>query len=264
MSSPQRGFSHRGSVEVHEVHHCASCGARQMSLCADVPLEQLDVLEGHSHVFDVADGATLFEQSGTPQHLYTVIRGCIRLSTDLPDGRRQVVGFPMPGDYFGLTSLPRYDYAASALMPSRVCKIGLEALGALLTELRPMDQSIHQQEERMLCVARIHAVTLGRRTALERVAQFLVECLRHPSHAPVVMARDVHGKLLRLSHAEAEGSDVALPMTRADIADYLGLTVETVSRSFQQLRRRGLIDLLKGNTVRVVNTVALAHLAGAG
>lgn len=263
MSSLQKGFSHRSSVEVHELHHCATCGARQLSLCAGVPLGQLDVLEGYSHVFDVAGGATLFEQGDTPQHLYTVIRGCIRLSTDLTDGRRQVVGFPMPGDYFGLTSLSRYDYAASALIPSRVCKIGLEALEGLIAELRPMDQSIHQQEERMLCVARIHAVTLGRRTALERVAQFLLECLRHPSHAPVVLARDVHGKLMRISHSEVEAGDVTLPMTRADIADYLGLTVETVSRSFQQLRRRGLIDLLKGNAVHVVNTVALARLADA-
>lgn len=215
------------------------------------------MLEHHAHLFDFAEGATLFNQGDAPEYIYTVVRGCVRLTTDLPDGRRQVHGFPRPGDYFGLTPQTHYDYAASALVQSRVCKISMSGFELLLTEMRPFNQNMHLRDERMLCSARAHAMALGRKTALERVAGFLLEALQHPSHATFDTEA---GVLHAVTKAPAE---LNLPMTRADIADYLGLTVETVSRSLSQLRRSGLIELLSGNTIRVPQPIALQQATGA-
>lgn len=256
--SSDRETHRRSSVEVHDLGHCSSCGARHLSLCSAVSVEQLAALELHSHLFDFAEGATLFDQGDVPEFIYTVVEGCIRLTTDLPDGRRQVHGFPRPGDYFGLTPQPYYDYAASALTPSRVCKISISGFEFLLTEMRPFNQNMHLRDERMLCSARAHAMALGRKTALERVAGFLVETLQHPAHSTVDPTTGV------LQAVPPTPTELNLPMTRADIADYLGLTVETVSRSLSQLRRSGLIEFLSGNVIRVPKPVALEQATGAG
>lgn len=246
--SSDRETHRRSSVEVHGLGHCGSCGARHLSLCSAVPIEQVSKLEQHSHLFEFAEGATLFDQGDAPEYIYTVVEGCIRLTTDLPDGRRQVHGFPRPGDYFGLTPQPYYDYAASALVSSRVCKISISGFELMLSEMRPFNQNMHLRDERMLCSARAHAMALGRKTALERVAGFLLETLQHPAQSAVTPQM---------------AAELNLPMTRADIADYLGLTVETVSRSLSQLRRSGLIEFLAGNVIRVPKPVALEQATGA-
>lgn len=263
MNSSKTERPRRARVGMRDVHHCATCGSRYLSLCATVPAEQLEQLNTYARPFMLAEGSALFDQGDVPRYIYTVIAGCMRLSMDLADGRRQVIGFPMPGDYFGLTSLPRYDYAAVALMPSRLCKISLEGFHELIEEVRPIDDRIRIRSEQMLCAARSHIMTLGRRNALERVAGFILECLEHPSHVLTPMTVS-EGNPARSSLPETESQVVSLPMTRGDIADYLGLTVETVSRSLSRLRRSGMVELLDGVGLRVCNRAALVSLAGSG
>lgn len=229
------------SVEVRDAHHCATCQARQLTLCSGVSLEQLPLLESHSQVFDLRRGVNLFMQGDRAAYVYNIIRGCLRLSNEFPDGRRQVLGFPKPGDCFGITHLDVYDYGANALTNSRVCRIPAAAFRSLLLALPPVNYALHRRDEELLHAARTHAMALGRGTALERVAGFLLECLDH--------------------RASEKGVEVILSMHRGDIGDYLGLTLETVSRTFTVLRRRSLIELRPHGVVKIVNRPALERIA---
>lgn len=233
--------SWNSSVEVRDAHHCVTCQARHLTLCAGVSSDQLPVLEEHSQVFDLRRGACLFTQGDRAAYVYHVIRGCLRLINEFPDGRRQVLGFPMPGDCFGITHLPVYDYGASALTKCRVCRIPTPAFRALLLALPPVNDALHLRDEQLLHAARTHAMALGRGTALERVAGFLLERLTHC--------------------ADGKDTELILSMHRGDIADYLGLTLETVSRTFTVLRRRALIELRPHGVVKILNRAALEHIA---
>lgn len=229
------------SVEVRDEHHCATCQARQLTLCSGVNSEQLPLLESHSQVFDVRRGVNLFMQGDRAAYVYNVIQGCLRLSNEFPDGRRQVLGFPKPGDCFGITHLAVYDYGANALTNCRVCRIPATAFRSLLLALPPVNHALHRREEELLHEARTHAMALGRGTALERVAGFLLECLDH--------------------RATGKDMEVILSMHRGDIGDYLGLTLETVSRTFTILRRRALIQLHPHGVVKIVDRPVLERIA---
>lgn len=241
MRLSQVRLSWNSSVEVRDAHHCSTCQARHLALCAGASSEQIPALESHSRVFDLRRGTSLFTQGDRSAYVYNVVRGCLRLVNEFPDGRRQVLGFPMPGDCFGITHLSVYDYGASALTNCRVCRIPATAFRSLLLALPPINDALHLRDEQSLHEARTHAMALGRGTALERVAGFLLERLEH-----------------RATEKEAE---VILLMHRGDIADYLGLTLETVSRTFTVLRRRALIELRPHGVVKILNRLALGRIA---
>lgn len=217
----------RRALEVQIPGHCTRCPVRRITLCGVTTDDELPRLEAHSQLFDLRSEATLFCQGNAAGYVYIVLHGCLRLTLDLSDGRRQVLGFPMPGECFGFTSLAHYDYGASTVTASRVCRIPVAAFRTLLREIPSLQDALLKRHEAKLLSVRQHVTTLGRTSAVERVAGFLLELeslehQRHPETAP---------------------AEVPLPMTRLDVADHLGLTLETVSRIFTGLRRQGLIEL---------------------
>ena len=153
----------------------------------------------------------------------------MRLYKLLPDGRRQIVGFALPGDFLGMTASTRHSFSADAIGPVVICRF-LRASFARFIEDKPhLLRRINELAVRELSQAQDHMVLLGRRSAEEKVATFLIGW------------RD---RLARLSGA---AKTVSLPMSRQDIADYLGLTIETVSRTFTKLDRDGVIEILPGS-----------------
>lgn len=95
----------------------AICGCHHLVVCAGVSAAERKQLDNHSQMLTIAARRSVFRQGETPHYFYTIASGCLRLTTLLPDGRRKIVGFPMPGDCFGLCAAPRYDYGASAITP---------------------------------------------------------------------------------------------------------------------------------------------------
>jgi len=229
-------------AEVLRLQHCLHCRGRSAGLCADLPSAQLAVVEAQSRRLALEAGSVLFSQGDATQAVFTVTDGTLRLSSDLADGRRQVLGFPRRGDFFGFTALPHYDYSARALTRVELCRIEQTHFRTLIDTLRDLDHAYQARSEQQLYAARCRALVLGRRTALERVAGFILEVMpRSEGSAPV---------------------EVELPMTRGDIADYLGLTLETVSRCFSQLKQRGLIALAPRHRLRLLRPQAMAVAAG--
>lgn len=153
------------------------------------------------------------------EFVYKVVEGAVRTHKVLSDGRRQITGFHLPGDLFGFEQGETHRHSTEALSDTRV--LIFWRLGIQRAATRNADVACHlwNMAASGLRYAQDHMLLLGRRSAVERVAAFLM---------------DVDGRL-------GETGTFALPMTRRDIADYLGLTIETVSRTLTQLEEDGAL-----------------------
>jgi CRP-like cAMP-binding protein len=173
------------------------------------------------------------------EYLYTVISGCVRTSKILNDGRRQIGAFYLPGDVFGLEAGAEHTFSAEALAKTTVRIVKRAALTS-----RAAGDSAMASQLLTLTAAELQR-TQGRvllliKSARERVAGFLLE-----------MATRVKG-----------ASEIDLPMCRQDIADYLGLTIETVSRTLTQLENSAAIALPTSRRIVLRNRSALARMNG--
>jgi CRP/FNR family nitrogen fixation transcriptional regulator len=163
-----------------------------------------------------ARNETIFSESDEARYSYRVLKGAVRLSKVMLDGRRQIAQFLLPGDMFALDSDDEHSLTAEALTEvSLICypRSQVERLSDDVPEVR---RELMASLRRELSAAQDHLVMLGRQTAKERVASFLLQLAKR--------------------HKESRGR-VEFPMSRQDIADYLGLTIETVCRALTELKR---------------------------
>jgi CRP/FNR family transcriptional regulator len=184
---------------------------------------------------------------GDPQlYFYTVETGAVCIYKAMVDGRRQIIDFAYPGDAIGLGAFPRHVFSALAIGPTRVKCIPTGSLYQIAKRDPQLGLKLYEAVSRELLAARDLLLTVGQRNATERVAAFLLA-------------------LSRRSGRNGRGVDaIVLPMTRADIADFLNLTIETVSRTFTKLRIQGLIDLPQSTRVRIWDIEALEKIAEGG
>jgi CRP/FNR family transcriptional regulator len=207
---------------------CADCAVRPLGVCAALDrdeLRELDRLGRHVHF---AARETVFAQEELTTSFYNLREGFMRLYKLLPDGRRQIVGFAMPGDFLGMATAVRHRFSADAVGPVAVCRFSRTSFARFIEDKPHLLRRINELMVHELSQAQDHMVLLGRRSADEKVASFLIGW------------RD---RLARLGDAT---NTVPLPMGRQDIADFLGLTIETVSRTLTKLERDRLIDLVQG------------------
>lgn len=206
------------------------------SLVPEMPAD----LARHTSVSRYGQHTTIYFEGDQADAICQVIDGAIMLYKLLPDGRRQVVELLSQGDVFGFSQGAYRDCSAETLTDTRVRFIERRSAERSCSFQRILARQMLIQLEAM----HEHAVLLGRKSAMERVASFLLR-----------LAGD---------SADHDGAPlVCLSMTRQEIADYLGLTIETVSRSFSELKRRGLIVLEKQDRVRISRFAAIEDLATA-
>jgi CRP-like cAMP-binding protein len=188
----------------------------------------------------------VFAEGDSRSHLYRVETGAICLYKVLPDGRRQVLGFAYPGDLLGLGTLGEHQFNAQATKPSRLRSLPWSTMQHVARQDPAFGIKLYEVMSQELAAAHDLLLTTGQRTATERVAAFLL-----------AMAR----------RGERKGEDASiinLPMTRSDIGDFLGLTIETVSRTFTKLRQLHIIDLAQSTHVHIRDMQALKGLAEGG
>ena len=217
------------AVEPNVQQPCIDCSVRQFSLCAALDRAELRELEHLGRHVHFATCETVFAQEEMTTSFYNLLEGVMRLYKLLPDGRRQIVGFALPGDFLGMTASPRHSFSADAIGPVTICRFSRAAFARFIEDKSHLLRRINELAVRELSQAQDHMVLLGRRSAEEKVATFLIGW------------RDRLGRLGDLAET------VPLPMSRQDIADYLGLTIETVSRTFTKLERDGVIEILPGS-----------------
>jgi len=208
---------------------CADCSVRQFSLCAALDKTELRELEHLGRHVHVASCETVFAQEELTTSFYNLLDGVMRLYKLLPDGRRQIVGFALPGDFLGMTASARHSFSADAIGPVVICRFLRVSFARFIEDKPHLLRRINELAVRELSQAQDHMVLLGRRSAEEKVATFLI------------------GWRDRLARLSGVAKTVSLPMSRQDIADYLGLTIETVSRTFTKLDRDGVIEILPGS-----------------
>ena len=167
--------------------------------------------------------ATVFTEGDDAAYSYKVISGAVRLSKIMSDGRRQIAEFALPGDFFGIDWLDEYALTAETLSDVTVVRFARGRLAQLGDENREARAEIFSTLRHDLWAAQNHLVILGRQSALERVASFLVQLIERNKTQDKTM--------------------ISLPMTRLDIADYLGLTIETVCRMLAKLNQSAIIDI---------------------
>ena len=223
---------------------CADCSVRPFSMCAsldEAEMQQFEHLSRHAHF---APCETVFAEEEMTTSFYNLLEGVMRLYKLLPDGRRQIVGFALPGDFLGMTTSGRNSFSADAISAVEVCRFSKASFQRFAEDKPNLLRRINELAIRELCQAREHMVLLGRRSAEEKVATFLISW------------RD------RLARQNGECVILPLPMSRQDIADYLALTIETVSRTFTKLERIGVIEIISGG-VRLLDAARAEALAAA-
>jgi CRP/FNR family transcriptional regulator len=229
------------------VRPCATCGVRRISVCDAIPEAHLARL-GAVAIGGVARPGTLFiEEADDATAFFNIVSGTARLYKLLPDGRRQITGFANGGSFLGLAVSDFYAFSAEAIDTVRYCRFPRIALRALMRDFPRMEERLLKVASTELVAAQEQMLLLGRKSARERVASFL-------------MAR------ARLASARATGDQRApvsfvLPMTRGDIADYLGMTIETVVRTLKKLRDERLIEVNNTQDVVITDANGLRALA---
>ncbi|MFN0262457.1 helix-turn-helix domain-containing protein [Tepidamorphus sp. 3E244] len=193
---------------------------------------------GEATAIIVREHELIFAEGDAATRRYEITDGAVMLFKVLPDGRRQLVELLGPGDMFGLTCTGDYDCSAETLVSTRLnvfhrldCSQVPADICRMCRQLQNKVSNLHD-----------HAVALGRKSAMEKVAGFLLN-------------------LQSVSKPRPNGH-VRLPMTRQEMADYLGLTIETVSRSLSALRREGLIVFDKADWFHLPDREGLEALAG--
>jgi len=225
------------------VSPCAACDIRNLSFCAALTPTELAHLRVITTDVAVEAHQTIFTETDPAHHVFNVTSGAVKLYKLLADGRRQITGFMFPGDFLGVALNDSYAYSAEAITPVTMCRYERARLEALLDEYPSLEKRLLTITANELIAAQDQMLLLGRKSAEERLVTFLLSLAQ------------------RAARRGLPAEPVHLPMSRSDIADYLGLTVETVSRTFSRLKREGLIALEGSDRVRFASRENLAAIA---
>ncbi|MEO5578677.1 MAG: helix-turn-helix domain-containing protein [Sphingomicrobium sp.] len=229
-------------AQLDEKHPCFGCAVRSSAICAVLDSDDLGHFKRGGSTVHRASGETIFFEGDTATHVYNLTSGVMRLSKLLPDGRRQIAGFLFPGDFLGITMEDEHAFTAEAITPSILCQFSRARFDGFVDSHPHLERRLYAIAAHELAAARQQVVLLGRKTAAERVASFLL----------MLDARRT---------GEGLDGDITLPMSRADIADYLGLRIETISRELSALKASRLIRLTTTQTIRFVDREQLEQLA---
>ncbi|KKB86572.1 transcriptional regulator [Devosia limi DSM 17137] len=224
---------------------CQSCEARHQGMCGALSPEQLVSLSRHTRRVHHAAGEELLADAMPITSYANVLSGVIKLSKVLEDGRQQVVGLQFAPDLLGRLFATESRVAAEAASDVALCVVSKSALENIIRENPALEHRIMLQTLRELDEAREWMVTLGRKTAQEKVASFLYLIASHIDPA--------HGEPC---------ANFDLPLSRNDIGDFLGLTIETVSRQISKLKADGVIEITNYRHVAVPDLARLRIRCG--
>jgi CRP/FNR family transcriptional regulator, nitrogen fixation regulation protein len=180
--------------------------------------------------FNYRKGAEIFGEKEPADYVYQVGSGAVRTYKLLSDGRRQIGAFHLVGDIFGLEIGTEHRFTAEAIVDTTVRLLKRRSLELVAENDAKVARNLLSMTTSNLRHAEDHMLLLGRKTSLERVAAFLIE----------------------MDHRSAAAGILALPMCRRDIADYLGLTLETVSRALSRLHDLGVLGFVGNNQRQIV------------
>lgn len=229
-------------------HSCAACDVRNQALCCALSDAELAPLASFGVLRHLARGEILIHAGDPAPICANIQRGLMKISHINPAGQEVIVGLLWPGDFVGASLGAAADKPAPhdvvALTPVTLCVFPKRRMEQALTEHPPMERALLGRTLAELDQVRLRLTRLARATALARVAGFIREIARRlpPDDGDTV-------------------TSIELPLSRGEMADLLGLTIETVSRQMTQLKNAGVIGLPGGRQVAIHDPDALAEAA---
>ncbi|MBB3995263.1 CRP/FNR family transcriptional regulator [Sulfitobacter undariae] len=224
---------------------CDSCPIRHRAVCARCDADELSLLDAIKTYRSFSAGDPILWRGEPVEFLASVVSGVATLSKTLEDGRTQMVGLLLPSDFIGRPGRMEIAFDVTATTDVVLCCFDRKPFEKLLMETPHIAQRLMELALDELDAARDWMLLLGRKTAREKIATF-IELLERRSN----------------SDAAQRIRTLPLPMTRDQIASYLGLTLETVSRQFSSLKKEGVINFSDRRTLTICDLPALQDATG--
>ena len=227
--------------------NCETCAVRNRAICSALDSREIGALSTIGRRRTLSAGEALIWEGEDATLVANVIEGVLKLSTTMEDGREQIVGVAYPADFIGRPFGGTAGHSVTALTDARVCLFPRADFDGFARQHPELEHKLLRQTLSELERTRNWMVLLGRKSAEERLATFLL---------------DMSARLAAGCEAVGPLDEFDLPFSRRHVADILGLTIETVSRQFTRLKREGVIDLPTRRGVQILDRGALEAQAG--
>ena len=222
---------------------CATCEIRSYSFCRCLKNDQLNIFSKISSEKEFKNKQTVFLQEEESKNLYNITQGNIKIYKLLRDGRIQIIGFLYPGDFFGSYKKGKYNYSAESIGNVKLCVFKQEVLDNYLEKNMNLAKELLHMTSHELTLAQDRIGVLGKLNANQRMAAFIL---------------NISKQRARIGWQD---NPISLPMVRQDIADYLGLTLETVSRELTKLKTSNLIKVLSSSQIYLRDKASLSVIS---
>jgi CRP/FNR family transcriptional regulator len=230
------------------MNDCSSCIVRNRAICASLTADELAVLGRMGRRQRVRAGHTLLWEGDDAPVVANVLEGVLKLVVSASDGREQIVGVVFPSDFIGRPFGKESPYSVTAMTDAEVCIFNRNSFDDFAGQHPDLQQKLLRRTLDELDRARHWMMLLGRKSATEKVASFLLE-----------MADRLSGQGCK---ADDSLDGFELPFGRQQIADILGLTIETTSRQLTRMKGDGLLDLPSRREIVIRNRAAMEEMAG--
>lgn len=224
---------------------CNACVVRDRALCSSLSDEELTVLADIGRRREIPKGQVIAWEGDRANMCATLVSGVLKLTSATPDGREAIVGLLYPGDFVGELFVDEVHLTVTAACDADLCFYARDRFEAVLDRHVALERLLLRRTIDSLADARARMLVLGRRTAEEKVASLLLELSR------------------RLAPVDDAPAEFTLPLARGEMADLLGLTIETVSRQLTRLKADGIISLTGLRGVTVLDRNRLARIVSA-
>ena len=226
-----------------EKSRCSECNIRSYSFCRCLQEEKLKEFSSISSEKKFNNKKNIFLQQDEAKNIYNITEGNVKIYQLIDDGRIQIIGFLYPGDFFGSYKNGKYNYCAEAIGDVRVCIFEQKKLDQYIEKNMILAKELLNQTSFELTLAQDRLGVLGKLDATERLAKFIM---------------NISEQRKRIGW---QNNPISLPMTRQDIADYLGLTIETVSREISKLKSSNIIKVLSSKQIFINDIDKLSSLS---
>lgn len=224
---------------------CVGCESRTLGICGALDGSELSELSQMSQRRSIPAGSRIGRGSSQSDTFGVVLSGAVSLSKSLPDGRHQIVALQFAPSFVGRPFRETEDTELNASGQVRICAFPRGRFETMLSHNRALEHRVLTETLNQLDDSRDWLIALGRKTAIERVATYLEMLASHARLAPA-----------------GGPAEIAMPLSRGEIADFLGLTIETVSRKMTELRKMGVIAFQSAASIRILSASGLRQVSG--
>ncbi len=230
------------------INRCDLCPIAGEGVCSALDDDALADLKKISRKRFVKDGDPIFHEGDEASYFFTIVFGAVKLSKGLTDGRQHIVELLYPPSFYGQRLESHHTYSAHAASDVQLCVYPRSLFENLVKQYPALEHKVFKMAVHDLELSRDRTLILARKNAFERVASFLVMVVAHIQEIGCGAIKD-------------NAAHILLPFTRAEMADYLGLTIETVSRQLAALKKRKVIEVQSWRDLTVPDIERLIETA---